>query len=172
MLKTKKKQEIKKSSMMKETWYRLKKSKLAIVGLCILIFVIVLAVFAPIIAPYGYDEQQPDKILITPSWEFWFGTDNFGRDILSRMIYGSRITLLVGAIAVTFSAVIGCTLGIVAGFFKKGDNIIMRCWNTISAFGYCNRCCIRKRTGKYGASREYVSDSGACKNSKGICFYC
>lgn len=136
MLKRKKKQEIKKSSMIKETWHRLKKSKLAIAGLCILTIIIVVAVFAPIISPYGFDEQQPDKVLLSPSWEFWFGTDNFGRDILSRMIYGSRITLLVGAIAVTFSAVIGCTLGIVAGFYKKCDNIIMRFMDVIAGIPY------------------------------------
>ena len=108
-----------KSSMMYETWYRLNKSKLAMLGLYILVFITLVAIFAPIIAPYGYDEQNTDKILLSPCWEFPFGTDNFGRDILSRMIYGSRITLMVGAVSVSFSALAGCALGIAAGFFKK-----------------------------------------------------
>lgn len=125
-----------KSSMMYETWYRLNKSKLAMLGLYILVFITLVAIFAPIIAPYGYDEQNTDKILLSPCWEFPFGTDNFGRDILSRMIYGARITLMVGAVSVSFSALAGCALGIAAGFFKKLDNPIMRFMDIVAGIPY------------------------------------
>lgn len=125
-----------KSSMLKETWYRLKKNKLAMVGLCIIVFVSFVAIFAPLIAPYGYDDQNPQDALMFPCLKYPFGTDNFGRDILSRMIYGSRITLLVGVCAVTVSAVIGCTLGILAGFYKKTENLIMRIMDVIAGIPY------------------------------------
>ena len=125
-----------KSSLARETWYRLKKSKLAMLGLYILIIVIMIALFAPLIAPHGYDDQNPDTILLTPNREFPLGTDNFGRDILSRMIYGSRITLLVGAISVSLSWIAGCSLGIIAAYYRKTDNVIMRFIDMISGIPF------------------------------------
>lgn len=136
MLVNKKKTVNYKSSMLRETWYRLNKSKLAMFGLYIIVFVTLVAIFAPWIAPYGYDEQDPGKILLSPCWDYPFGTDNFGRDILSRMIYGSRVTLMVGAVAVSFSALVGCSLGIAAGFFKRLENPIMRLMDVIAGIPY------------------------------------
>lgn len=130
------KKKVRKSSMLWETWYRLKKSKLAMVGLAILLFVVFIAVFAPWIAPYGYDDQNPTMALTFPCKEYPFGTDNFGRDILSRMIYGSRITLLVGISVVSVSAIVGCGLGIFAGYYKKSENIVMRIMDIIGGIPY------------------------------------
>ena len=132
----KKKQTEYKTSMAKETWYRLKKSKLAMLGLGILVFVTLMAIFAPIIAPYGYDDQNPSDALMFPCAKYPFGTDNFGRDILSRIIWGSRVTLLVGAVAVSVSALAGCTLGIIAGFYSKTENIIMRLMDVLGGIPY------------------------------------
>ena len=109
-----------------DVWKRLKKNKLAIVGMVILGLVILISVFAPFIAPYGYMEQDYAATLQFPRKEHLFGTDNFGRDIFSRIIYGGRYSLIIGIGCVSFAAVIGSILGIVAAFYSKFDNIIMR----------------------------------------------
>ncbi len=125
-----------KTSLLKETWHRLNKNKLAMLGLYFLVFMILVALFAPIIAPYHYDDQNQDKAFKFPNKEFWFGTDNFGRDILSRMIYGSRVSLQVGLISVGFSALVGCTLGVIAAFYRKFDNLIMRVVDGFASIPY------------------------------------
>lgn len=127
---------VKKSSLARETWHRLNKSKLAMIGLWFLVFLVLIAMFGPLIAPYGFDDQNPDEILQFPSWKHWFGTDNFGRDIMSRMIYGARVSLSVGLITVIFSASIGCSLGAIAAFYRKADNLIMRCIDVIQGIPY------------------------------------
>jgi len=88
----------KKESMFLDTWKRLMKNRLAIAGLVILIIVVLLAVFAPLVAPYGYEEQDLFSTLAGPSREHWLGTDNLGRDILSRLIEGGRNSLTLGLI--------------------------------------------------------------------------
>lgn len=126
----------KKSGLYVDIWRRLNKNKLAIIGMYFILFLIIVAVFGPLIAPYGMDDQNPNEILRFPSWRHLFGTDNFGRDILSRMIYGSRVSLMVGLIAVGFSAAIGCTLGALAAFYEKADNIIMRFIDILGGIPY------------------------------------
>jgi len=126
----------KKSGLYIEIWRRLNKNKLAVVGLYYILFLIAVAVAGPLIAPFGMDDQNPDEILQFPSWKHPFGTDNFGRDILSRMIYGSRVSLMVGLIAVGFSAAIGCTLGALAAFYEKADNIVMRFIDILGGIPY------------------------------------
>ena len=125
-----------KTSLLKETWHRLNKNKLAILGLYFLVFMILVALFAPIIAPYHFDDLNQDKAFKFPNREFWFGTDNFGRDILSRMIYGSRVSLQVGLISVGFSALVGCTLGVIAAFYRKCDNLVMRVVDGFASIPY------------------------------------
>ncbi len=136
MAEKKQKKKAKKSSLLRETWHRLNKSRLAMFGFWFLVFLILVAVFGPLIAPYGYDDQNPNEALQFPSKEHWFGTDDFGRDILSRMIYGSRVSLSVGFITVAFSATIGCTLGALAAFYSKADNVIMRVIDVIQGIPY------------------------------------
>ena len=133
------KKENKSNSQLMGVWIRLKKNRLAIFGLVILILLILMAIFADILAPYGYDEQNLQNTFQTPNLEHPFGTDEFGRDILSRIIYGSRISLQVGIIAVGIAVIIGGFLGAVAGYFSgKVDNIIMRCMDVLYLY---LRCC-------------------------------
>lgn len=117
----------KKRSIWGDAWRRLRKNKSAMVGLAIIILLILTAVFADVIAPEGIDDQKLQSRFLTPSAEHWFGTDNLGRDIFSRIVYGSRISLLVGFVAVGIAMLIGGSLGAIAGFYGgKIENIIMR----------------------------------------------
>ena len=118
----------------KETWTRLSRNKSAMVGLVILLILVFVAIFAPVIAPYDYDFQDWTMPNTYPSLAHPLGTDNFGRDILSRLIYGSRVSLQIGFIAVGIGAVVGGLLGAVAAFYGKAvDNIIMRCIDIVLA---------------------------------------
>lgn len=118
-----------------EVWRTFRKNKLALVGAGIVIFLILIAIFAPLIAPDGINDQKLSMKLLPPSAAHWFGTDDFGRDILSRVIYGARISLRVGFLAVLGSAVIGTTLGIIAGYYGKLiDTIISRFFDILLAF--------------------------------------
>lgn len=117
----------KKSSPAKEAWKRLIRNKLAVVGMVIIILLLLLAVFAPYVIPHGYDVQDYDHLLQKPCAEFPFGTDNFGRDIFSRVLYGTRISIPIGFLCVIVAFAIGGTLGAVAAYCGgKVDNIIMR----------------------------------------------
>ena len=118
---------MKNNSMLKYTLIRLRRNYLALFGLFILIVLIICAIFAEQLAPYGYAQQDYMMIRKAPSALHWFGTDEFGRDILSRIIYGSRISLQVGIIAVSISLVVGGLIGAISGYFGgKLDNILMR----------------------------------------------
>ncbi|NLK71405.1 MAG: ABC transporter permease [Clostridiales bacterium] len=109
------------------TLKRLKKNKLAMVGLFFMIFMILVSVFAPFIAPYSYEEQNLSITFQTPNKEHLMGTDNLGRDILSRIIYGGRMSLRIGIIAVAIASAMGIFFGSIAGYYGgKTDNIIMR----------------------------------------------
>lgn len=119
----------------KEAWVSFCKNRLAIVGLGIVLFFIVLAIIAPLIAPYSFKEQVLADRLLAPSSEHWFGTDDFGRDIFSRVVYGARISLWVGFSSVLGSVVIGTGLGIVAGYYGRWvDAIISRVFDIMLAF--------------------------------------
>ncbi|MCD5325520.1 MULTISPECIES: ABC transporter permease [Pontibacillus] len=123
------------SSPWRDAWRSFSKNKIAIVGLSIVLFFILLALFAPLIMPY--DHTKPDLLnrLQGPSADHWLGTDDFGRDILSRIIYGARISLWVGFSCVAGSIIVGCTLGILAGFYGKWvDTIISRIFDILLAF--------------------------------------
>ncbi|MDO4519356.1 MAG: ABC transporter permease [Eubacteriales bacterium] len=117
----------KKFAQTKEIWGRLRKSKLAVVGLIIIVAMILIAIFADFIAPYKFDEQNLIDCFQGPSAAHWFGTDEFGRDIFSRVVYGTRISLLIGFVAVAIAMVIGVLLGAFSGYYgNRVDNIIMR----------------------------------------------
>jgi oligopeptide transport system permease protein len=103
-------------SLWSDGWMRLKKNKLAIVSLCILGFLCITAVLTPIIAPYGYEEQNLLLGAVPPSSDHWLGTDVFGRDMLTRIMYGSRISLAVGFIASGVALCIGVLWGSLAGY--------------------------------------------------------
>ena len=113
----KKNQTEKRYSFAADTWRRLCKSKLAMLGVFILVVLVVCAVFADFIAPYAMDAQNLDGAYQLPTAAHWFGTDEYGRDIFSRCIFGARISLVVGFIAVGFAIVAGVLLGSIAGYY-------------------------------------------------------
>lgn len=123
------KQTNKKRSQWREVWRMLKKNKMALVGLGILVILVLLALFADVIADYDtvVIKQNLANRLKGPSAEHWLGTDEFGRDIFARLIHGARVSLKVGIIAVGISIILGGILGALAGFYGgRIDNIIMR----------------------------------------------
>ncbi|WP_405027730.1 ABC transporter permease [Lentibacillus songyuanensis] len=126
------------SSPISDVWRIFRKNKLAIVGASIIVIFIFLAIFAGILAPEGIDDQkvnQSDQLLHAPSGEYWFGTDEFGRDILSRVMYGARLSLWVGFISVVGSVIVGVTLGIIAGYYGRWlDILISRIFDIMLAF--------------------------------------
>ena len=124
---------MKNHSMLSEIWRRFKKNKQALVGLIVLILFVLIAIFADQIAPYGYDDQDASRAMIAPCAEHIFGTDNLGRDQLSRLIYGSRYSLAIGFLAVGISVITGGILGVLAAYYPKLDNIIMRCMDLFMA---------------------------------------
>ena len=118
----------KKPSQAKEIWRRFKKSKGAVIGLVMLLCILVVLALADVIAPYDLAIKQnlQDK-LAPPSGDHLFGLDSYGRDILSRVIHGGRISLVIAFLATLSSCVLGSILGAVAGYFGgKVDSVIMR----------------------------------------------
>ncbi|KGR79016.1 ABC transporter permease [Ureibacillus manganicus] len=115
----------------KRAWYKLKKSKLSLVGLFIVVGVIFMAIFAPWIVPYPADATGAtiafDKMNQPPSLEHFFGTDEIGRDIFSRVVYGARISLMLGILVLAIAIGIGVPLGLIAGIWGgKIGALIMR----------------------------------------------
>jgi peptide/nickel transport system permease protein len=124
----------KNNSYWRETWRRFKKNRMAMFGLFVLIVLAVVAIFAEQLAPYGYDDQNAQTRFIAPCGQFPLGTDNFGRDILSRIIYGSQISLQVGLISVAISCVIGGVMGVLAAYYGSTlDIVIMRVLDVLMA---------------------------------------
>jgi len=125
------------SSLYKDAWKRLKKNKLAMLGLGIVIFLVILAIFAPLIAPYDPNARVKEDSALGPSSQYWFGTDLLGRDILSRVVYGSRISIEVGIVAVGISVGLGLFFGALSGYFGRWpDAVIMRVADIFFAFPY------------------------------------
>jgi peptide/nickel transport system permease protein len=123
------------SSVFREGWRSFKKNKLALAGGTIVLFFILLAIFAPVIAPEGVNEQKLQERLQAPSSEHWFGTDDFGRDVFSRVLHGAKTSLWVGFFSVMGSIIIGSFLGIVAGYYGRiADAIISRIFDILLAF--------------------------------------
>ena len=93
------------------------KRKTAVLGLVIIILLVILAIVGPYLAPYDYNEYDYANVLSGPSAEHWFGTDHYGRDIFSRMLVGTRLTLGVSLSAVVIGAALGTVLGLLAGYY-------------------------------------------------------
>lgn len=103
-------------------------------GLCILLVEIILVILAPVIAPYDYTAMDIVAAQQGPSAAHWFGTDELGRDIFSRVLYGGRYSISMGVLAVMISTTVGMTIGAVAGYFGgKVDNILMRLLDVIQS---------------------------------------
>lgn len=119
----------------RDGWRSFKKNKIALIGASIVLFFVTLAIFGPIVAPQGINEQMLTNKLQAPSAEHWFGTDDLGRDVYSRVILGARISLLVGFLSVVASAIIGSLLGIIAGYYGRWvDTVISRLFDILLAF--------------------------------------
>jgi len=128
------KNEHRRRSQFQETWKRLRRNKLAIIGMVIVLLLILMAIFADVIAPYDYMEQDPTARLEFPSAQHLLGTDNYGRDLLSRIIYGGRISLLVAIMAVGIALIIGGFLGATAGYFGGWyEIVVMRLMDVLMA---------------------------------------
>lgn len=111
-----------------EVWGRLRKNRVAMAALVLVTVIVLLTVFSEQIAPYDYTKQDLRNTFQMPSAEHWFGTDNLGRDIFSRVLVGGKVSLLVAVLSMAISTVVGCFFGATAGFFGgKVDTVIMKC---------------------------------------------
>lgn len=114
-------------SLWQDAWVRLRKNKLAMFGLVFLSLMVIVCFLAPWITPYGYEEQDLGLGATSPSLAHWLGTDTFGRDMLTRIIYGGRVSLTVGIIATTVALVVGVSYGAIAGYVGgRVDALMMR----------------------------------------------
>ncbi len=114
---------------------KLLQQKLAWIGLLICLVVILAAIFAEVLAPYDPSESHYEAILSAPSAQFWLGTDEIGRDILSRVIYGARVSIQVALVSIALAIVLGSMLGMIAGYFGGWiDHVVMRVMDGMLAF--------------------------------------
>lgn len=117
----------KKKSKFSEVWRRLRKNKAAMISLFVILGVVLIAILAPLLAPYDYGAQDYSKPFAPPGREHLLGTDRLGRDILSRLIWGAQQSLQLGVMATTIAAVIGITIGAIAGYYGGWtDTLVMR----------------------------------------------
>lgn len=113
---------------------------LALIGLVIIILTVLGAIFAPWLTPYGMNEQSFDGLSmqggpLPPSYEYWFGTDLLGRDLLTRLLYGARTSLIVGIVANGAAIIIGTVIGLLAGYFRGWvESVLMRFTDLVMAF--------------------------------------
>jgi len=115
------------TSLWKDAWIRLRRNRLAVFGLIVLVSFVILALLTPWIAPYAYDDQNLDLGATPPSAAHWLGTDIFGRDLLTQILYGGRISLAVGFVATAVALLIGVSWGAVAGYAGgRVDAVMMR----------------------------------------------
>lgn len=122
------------NSPLRQAWKRLKRNKSALVGMILLSVVILMAIFAGVIAPYSYIEQDYTAMKEAPSAAHIFGTDAIGRDIFSRCVYGARVSLLISLVAVLTSILTGGLIGSIAGYMGgKVDNLIMRAMDILQS---------------------------------------
>lgn len=104
-------------------------------GILGVLLIVIMALFAPLIAPYGVAQMHPKMKLAAPSVQFLFGTDNFGRDVFSRIVNGARVSLIVGIVSVSIAAGLGYIFGLLAGFFEGAmESVIMMVMDIIFAF--------------------------------------
>lgn len=119
----------------KEFIRKFKKQKTALVAFAFIILLVIIAIISYSVVPYGINEYDYSAIMQGPSAKHWFGTDEFGRDLFSRILCGTRISLSVGLLSVTIGAVLGTILGLLGGYYGGLlDSIIMRICDVLFAF--------------------------------------
>lgn len=115
------------TSLWADAFQRLKKNKLAMFGFYFIAFEILIFIITPLIAPYGYEVQNLENTLGKPVFQHWLGTDNLGRDLLTRIMYGGRVSMAVGILASLVAVLVGVIYGAISGFIGgKVDNVMMR----------------------------------------------
>ncbi len=123
------------ASLWRQSLSRIRRDASAMTSLGVLAFFFMIALLAPWLAPFDPFDAAPERSLLPPSWVHPFGTDLVGRDVLSRVLYGARVSLLIGFVSVAISAFLGIMLGLVAGYFRRHvDSIIMRFIDILMAF--------------------------------------
>lgn len=133
----------KKRSRFGEIWHQLKRNKFAVAGLAVIVIVILVALFAPFIAPYAYDTQDLANSYAKPSAEHLLGTDKFGRDTFSRLIWGSQNSMMMGLGCVALGTIAGITIGSISGYFGgRVDIIIMRIMDIFSCVPMLLMCVV------------------------------
>ncbi|MBI3962524.1 MAG: ABC transporter permease [Deinococcus sp.] len=125
------------TSLWLDAWRRVRRNRLAMAGAAVVILLVFTALFAPWLAPYDPNVQNLRNFRQAPSREHWLGTDTFGRDILSRVIYGARISMQVAFLAEVLAAIIGVTLGALAGYFRGHiEDFVLWLMGVIYAFPF------------------------------------
>jgi peptide/nickel transport system permease protein len=114
--------------------HRLLRNRSFVIGAVLVLFVALVAIFAPVLAPYDPMRSNFRVRLAPPSIAHWFGTDHFGRDLLSRVMYGGRASLEIGISVVIATGIVGTTIGAIAGYFRRLDNLLMRLMDALMAF--------------------------------------
>ena len=110
-------------------------NKAALLGLIMILLIVLMSIFAPLIARYDPNALDLTSMRKAPSWEHWFGTDDMGRDVFARVVYGSRTSLMIGFVPSLISLVLGTVLGLMAGYLGKvADELIMRLADVVLAF--------------------------------------
>jgi peptide/nickel transport system permease protein len=124
-------------SLWSDVWKRFRANKLAVVGLCFIVFLILVAIFADVIAPYSITERDSSSFRTGPSSDHWFGTDIIGRDVFSRVVYGARVSLRIGIVSTLIAMAIGVALGAFAGYVGgASESIVMRVTDIFLAIPY------------------------------------
>jgi oligopeptide transport system permease protein len=127
-------------SLWSDAWRRLKRNRMALLGLGVIVVFWLIALLAPLLAPFSYNAQHHEAVYRAPAWasgdaRFLLGTDGVGRDELSRLIYGARISMVVGIVPVTLNLLIGGLVGMTAGYLGgRTDNLLMRLVDIVYAF--------------------------------------
>lgn len=123
------------TSLWSDAWRRLARNRIAVVSLGYVVLLVVIALLANVVAPYAFDRQDLDQTDLGPGPGHLFGTDNLGRDLFSRMVFGSRISLAVALVDVFIVVAVGVPLGLMAGFFGRWiDALVMRTVDVLLAF--------------------------------------
>jgi len=131
------KKEIKEQSQLKKGWERLKNNKLAVFGIVIILLFSLLAIFVPVFSPYSFDQQNMALRNQGPSFQHWFGTDSFGRDLFTRVWFGARISLFIAVAAATIDLIIGAIWGGLSGYHGgKIDEGMMRVVDILNGLPY------------------------------------
>ncbi|MEQ1665728.1 MAG: ABC transporter permease, partial [Bdellovibrionales bacterium] len=114
-------------SLWYDAWRRLKRNKAAVISGYFIFALCIIAIFAKYLSPFSFEEQNMDYILSTPSSKYWLGTDDLGRDLFSRLIYGAQMSMAVGVFTAIFSLAMGMIYGAIAGWVGgRTDSIMMR----------------------------------------------